>query len=358
MAASTKAPDGKWILIVDDEESILAVLKNSLKKFGDAYQVVTANCGSAALEALSQHTFDLVVTDYRMEDMNGMELMEAVHSIQPGARVILITAYGNTNLETEARRKQAYHYLTKPLEINTFREIVQEALGNIAISRPGILILSDERYRQVNTQIERLMADVGAHCIFLTDGEGRFIARSGDVENLPLEQIACLVGGGVASLIEVGRIMDKADDTINLCYREGKAQNLYVVNIGCQWLLIIICDRGPYSSKLGSVWYFAHQAALELRQKLGEAEYASPSQILCEDMNQEFDMKLDQLFTEDSQPGEVSITSTHHASPASVPIEHDLNTADHTPEVLLTYEQAVMQGILPDEFTNHQEGLQ
>ncbi len=342
--AKARHSDSKWVLIVDDEESVLSVLKNSLKKFGPFYQVVTAKSGAAALEHLSQRTFDLVVTDYRMDDMNGLELLEAIRAVQPETRVILMTAYGNNTLEAEARRLQAYQYLAKPLEINAFREVVKEALGDIAISRPGILILSDERYRQVNEILDRLRGDVGARCIFLTDGEGHFIARSGNTAELPLEQIASLVGGGVASLIEVGRLIDGMEDTVNLCYREGKRENLYVVNIGHQYLLIVICDRGPYCSKLGAVWFFAQRVALELRQKLGEAEYASPHHVLSEDIGQELDAQLDHLFVDEDIPA-ASMTCDKQFEPEQQQLE-----AEPPQTELLSYDQAISCGILPKEF--------
>jgi CheY-like chemotaxis protein len=333
----------KWVLIVDDEESILSVLKNSLKKLGSAYQVVTANSGEAALDQLKQRSFDLVVTDYRMGNMNGLELLEAIQGVQPGTRVILMTAYGSSEIEAQARHLQAYRYLTKPLEIKTFRGIIQEALGEMAISRPGILILSDERYRQVNTLLSNLQGDVGARCIFLTDADGRLIAQTGDMANLPFEQMASLVGGGVASLIEVGRIMDGDEDTVNLCYREGRDQNLYVVNIGNQLLMIIICDRGLYSSKLGSVWYYAQHSALELRQKLGEDEHASPYPVLGEEVTQELEVQFDQLFAEKTAP----IDQDQAATPAT-----QESTTVPTEQELLSFEQALERGILPDEFTN------
>jgi CheY-like chemotaxis protein len=335
--------DEKWILIVDDEESILSVLKNSLKKLGSTYQVSTANSGEAALDQLEQRRFDLVVTDYRMGNMNGLELLEAIQGVQPGTRVILMTAYGSSEIEAQARHLQAYRYLTKPLEIKTFRGIVQEALGELAISRPGILILSDERYRQVIALLSKLLGDVGARCIFLTDPDGHLIAQSGDMTNLPFEQMACLVGGGVASLTEVGRIMDGDEDTVNLCYREGKDQNLYVVNIGNQLLMIIICDRGSYSSKLGSVWYYAQQTALELRKKLGEDEHASPFPILGEEVTQELETQFDQLFAEKN----ASIDQLQSVAPSL-----QESTTDPTEIELLSFEQAVERGILPDEFTN------
>jgi two-component system, response regulator, stage 0 sporulation protein F len=292
----TKPLGEKWVLIVDDEEAILSVLQKSLKKLGDDYQVVTATDGLAALEQLKNRRFDLVVTDYKMAGMNGLELLQAIRTLQPEVRIILMTAYGNDKLEAETRRHQAYQYLTKPLELDTFRQIVRGAFEDVAISRPGILILSDERYLKINEALTQLQVDVGARCIFLTNPEGHFLAKIGDMRRLPLEQIACLVGGSVATLLEAGRIIDGEDDTINLTYREGKRDNLYVVNIGIQLLLIIVSERGTYSSKLGTVWYYAQKTALALRRQLGEAEYASPSQVLMEDLEQATGGALDELF--------------------------------------------------------------
>jgi CheY-like chemotaxis protein len=289
--------DSKHILIVDDEESILTVLKNSLKKLGPDYQVVTVKDGFAALNKLQQQSFDLVVTDFNMDKMDGLELMETIHYMQPKARIIMITAYGNEILESEAEHLQVYRYLTKPLEINVFRQVVQEALGDLTSHGSGILVLSDERYQLVNQLMEQLRTDVNARCLFLTDAEGRTIARTGDTEQLSVEEMASLLGGGIATLIEAGRFLDGDKDAINLAYREGKDEYLYAINIGQQLLLILIIDRGPYSSRLGSVWYYAQQTALTLRQVLDEAEYVNPRQVFSEAVDEAFDAEIDKLFT-------------------------------------------------------------
>ncbi len=287
----------KSILIVDDEEAILTVLKNSLKKLeAHHYEVITAKDGFAALAALHKQKFDLVVTDYNMAEMDGLELMETVRYMQPEAKVLMITAYGSDILEAEARRLQAYRYLTKPLEVDMFRRIVQEALGDFTTRRPGVLVLSNEKHEQVSQLMAQLQADVGARCTFLTNSEGRTIARTGQTEKLPMADIASLLGGGMATLTEAGRALDDDIETINLAYHEGKREHLYAINIGHHLLLILIIDRSPYSSRLGSVWYYARQAAVNLRQTLREAEYVNPQQIFDESVEQAFDTELDKLL--------------------------------------------------------------
>lgn len=288
--------DTKRILIVDDETSVLYVMQNSLRKLGSRYKVSTATDGNKALNLLRQRPFNLVITDYKMAGMDGLQLIETIRRIRPETRVILITAYGNDAVEAEARRLQAYRFLTKPLEISVFRQIVQEALDDIAISRPGILILSDTRYQEIISLLETLQTDVGARCIFLTDTNGRLIARTGDVGDMQVEEIASLLCGGMATLQEAGRVLDSDENAIHLTYREGQQDNLYAINIGHQLLLIIIIEQGTYSSRLGSVWYYAQQTAVTLSQKLGKAETATAPDLFDDQFDEAFDNELDKLF--------------------------------------------------------------
>lgn len=286
----------KRILIVDDDESILAVLARALEKLSPSYQVCTVTDGFAALGQLEKQAFDLVVTDYKMAGMDGLELLAAIRFMQPQARVIVVTAYGDNALEGEARRQQAYRFLAKPLEIAAFREAVQDALSDVAISRPGILILSDDRYRQVNDILERLRLDVNGRCVLLTDPDGRILARTGNVEKLPFEAVASLLGGGIAILLEAGRTLDGDNEATNLAYREGKYEYLYTTNIGQRLLLILVIDRSPYSTRLGSVWYYAQQTASALSRIVGEAEYSTPQEVFGDSMDNAFGQELDKLF--------------------------------------------------------------
>jgi CheY-like chemotaxis protein len=290
----------KRVLIVDDEESILTVLKGSLKKLGPDYQVVTVTDGFAALDVLLEQPFDLVVTDYNMAQMDGLELMEAIRYAQPDARIIMITAYGCETLEREVERLKAFRYLTKPLDIHAFRKIVQEAFDNKVVGAPGVLVLSDEQYRQINQMLEQLRTDVGARCVLLTNPEGRTVARIGDTEELPLAQITSLLGGGIATLIEVGRSLDGDTEAINLAYREGKNEYLYALNVGQQMLLFLVIDRTPYSSRLGSAWYYAQQTALTLREKLSQTHQSNPQHVFNEAVDEAFDAELDKLFSSDN----------------------------------------------------------
>ena len=289
----------KRILIVDDEEPVLFVLKNSLVKHRKDYEVVTVSNGQLALEHIQLRPFDLIITDYRMPDMNGLEFMQAVKGTHPDARIILMTAYGTEALEREVNKLDAFRYLTKPLDINMFRQIVADALQKeeIAINQPGILVLSDTRYQKVLSLLQNLQADVGGRCIILTDSNGQMIAEVGDVKGLHQEEMSSLLCGGMATFLEAGKLLDDDEDTINLSYREGKRENLYAVNIGSQLLLIIIIENVQFSTRLGSAWYYAQKTAVSLRKTLGELEQDTTTQIFNDtNVDEAFDYEIDKLF--------------------------------------------------------------
>jgi CheY-like chemotaxis protein len=324
-----------WVLIVDDEDGVLSVLKNSLRKLGEQFRVSTAAGGEAAMDMLIQRKYDLVVTDYKMAGMNGLELLEKIHAVHPDTRVILMTAYGSASVESEASRLQAWRYLAKPLEIEAFRQIVREAAGSVPDDSSGILVLSEKDYRDVNRILCALQGNVAARCILLADSEGRCLARAGNIEDLDLTQIASLLGGSMSTLDEAGKAVDPGDEGINLAFREGKRQDLYAVNVG-SFLLILVIDRGPFSSKMGTVWYGAQKAAGELREKFRTADVRTTENTLGRDMEQALYGELQKIFVEAGPAARIG--SSDQTRPAA-------GTKPHP--ALLTYEEAVKNGIIP-----------
>ncbi|MBN1439410.1 MAG: response regulator [Anaerolineales bacterium] len=325
-----------WVLIVDDEDGVLSVLKNSLRKLGDQFRVSTASGGEEAMDMLIQRKYDLVVTDYKMAGMNGLELLEKIHAVHPKTRVILMTAYGSAAVESEASRLQAYRYLPKPLEIDAFRQIVREAAGDALPESSGILVLSEKDYREVDRVLCQLQGDVAARCILLADSEGRCLARAGNVENFDLTQLASLLGGSMTTLGEAGKAVDPSDGGVNLAFREGKQQDLYAVNVG-SFLLVIVIDRGPFSTRLGSVWYSAQKAVVDLREKFRTADMRTTEKTIGQDMEQALYGELQKIFVEAGPAGRASTADKTRPSGGK---------PDHP--ALLTYEEAVRDGIIPD----------
>ena len=102
------------ILVVDDEEHFLSLLSNVLDEEG--YSVKTANNGEKALQILEQYTPDLILTDLRMPEIDGLRLMGTVKARHPDIDFIFITAFATVESAVDAMKKGAIDYITKPLK--------------------------------------------------------------------------------------------------------------------------------------------------------------------------------------------------------------------------------------------------
>jgi DNA-binding NtrC family response regulator len=118
----------KRILIVDDEERVLFVLRETIKRMHAGYEIMTASDGRAALEAFTDAPADLLITDLRMPGMDGVALTEAVRDRDTNVIVIWISAFGCRQVRHAAKRLNVYRCMNKPLEIQEIRGAVREAL--------------------------------------------------------------------------------------------------------------------------------------------------------------------------------------------------------------------------------------
>lgn len=120
------------ILLVDDEKSILFSLKAALKKEG--YQVKSAECPDEALKLIEPGAFQVIISDYNMPGMNGMEFLKQVQKVDPEVVFILMTAYGSEKLAIEAMKQGAYDYFSKPFDIEEMRVIVAKACERFSLA--------------------------------------------------------------------------------------------------------------------------------------------------------------------------------------------------------------------------------
>ena len=116
------------VLIVDDEETLTWSMTKTLAKDQGKYELVIANTGAEALKVLQKDPIDVVVTDIRMPDISGLELLSTIRKQYPSTKVIIMTAYGSPEVHKEATRRGSYFYLEKPFEISDIRTIILKAL--------------------------------------------------------------------------------------------------------------------------------------------------------------------------------------------------------------------------------------
>ena len=114
------------ILVVEDEDIARRNLEHILKKEG--YEVIATDSGAKALDLLRHRDFDLVLTDLKMEKVDGMQVLKKTLELQPHTEVIMITGYATVDSAVAAMQEGAYHYIAKPYRIDEIRQIVRQAL--------------------------------------------------------------------------------------------------------------------------------------------------------------------------------------------------------------------------------------
>jgi len=114
----------KKILVADDEINMCRILKIILEN--DGYNVITANSGKEAIHFLkTEKTIDLIISDLRMPDMDGLAVLDFIKETKKDIPIILITAYGSIEIAVEAMKKGAADFITKPFDKNVIRHIIR-----------------------------------------------------------------------------------------------------------------------------------------------------------------------------------------------------------------------------------------
>ena len=121
------------ILIVDDEQIALENLEIIMEK--ENYDVKTSSSGKEALKMLQKQEFDVVLTDLRMDEVDGMQILTECKKLYPESEVIMITAYASLPSAIETMKKGAYYYLAKPFKLDEVRKVVKEALEKVKLKK-------------------------------------------------------------------------------------------------------------------------------------------------------------------------------------------------------------------------------
>jgi two-component system, NtrC family, response regulator HydG len=144
--ASTPAPKAAGrVLVVDDQRNMRVTTAIVLRQAG--YDVAEADGGGAAMERIAAETFDVVLTDLRMGDVDGMEVLRSALEASPAVQVIVMTAFGSIESAVEAVRRGAYDYLAKPFQSEELLVRVEKALEKRRLLGEVSLLAGDFRRR-------------------------------------------------------------------------------------------------------------------------------------------------------------------------------------------------------------------
>lgn len=121
------------IVVVDDDKNFLRVISYRLRDLG--FEVFETPSAEESISLVQQRRPDLAITDLRMPEMDGQELLDRLAALDPGLPVIILTAHGTTENAIEAKRAGAFAFLTKPFEFEELVQTIANALRMASLAR-------------------------------------------------------------------------------------------------------------------------------------------------------------------------------------------------------------------------------
>ena len=183
------------ILVVDDEQVIREILADFLSMEG--FWVRTAEDGSAALVELSRNQYDLVLSDLKMPNMGGLELLRAISEHTPNVVTIIMTGFGTVETAIDAMKKGAYDYILKPFKVEEVVHTIRRGLEKQRLTAENLRLKEALSLYKVSEAIASSLSldgvmgtvtDAAVHevnadavTILLDDGEGSFFERAREV---------------------------------------------------------------------------------------------------------------------------------------------------------------------------------
>ncbi len=179
-ASPSSAGPAAEVLIVDNDQSHAETVAESLDRAG--FRCCVATSGSEGARLVEERDFDAILTDLKMNDVDGLQILERAKSAQPDTEVILLTGFGSIPSAVEAMQKGAFNYLTKPLDINQLRAATQRAVDSSRLRRTNLELNRrlDEKFgfegvigdsRQMRDIIQRLKRIAPTNATLLIQGE-------------------------------------------------------------------------------------------------------------------------------------------------------------------------------------------
>ena len=175
------------ILLVDDQRDILRLLHATLDTLGHKLEIFEAPSGEEALLEATRHRFDLLISDYKLPGITGVELMKKVRAKNPDVKSILITAMTDRKSRDEILAAGAVAIFDKPIPLADFLDVVERSLG----LKRTILPPEDEKMEASRETLANLMTklrkQVGAQAVYLLSDRGRVLERAGDLYDSSME---------------------------------------------------------------------------------------------------------------------------------------------------------------------------
>lgn len=176
------------ILLVDDQREIVRLLYSSLQTLGHELDIIDAPSGEEALLEASRRKIDLLIADYLLPGISGVELMRKVQARNPDLKVIFISGMQERKARNEMLSAGAVATFEKPISIPDFLDTVERCLGLVKTILPLEPGKSAEEHRQsLSEMLAGFRRQAGAEAISLINDRGRVLVRAGDLYDSSME---------------------------------------------------------------------------------------------------------------------------------------------------------------------------
>ncbi len=222
------------ILIVDDQRDILKLLHSTLDTLEHDLEIYEAPSGEEAMLEALRAKVDLLVSDYRLPGMTGVELMHKIRAKYPQVHVILVTGLDDKKARDEILNAGAAAVFDKPISLKDFLDAVERCLGLSRTIMPEDDSVDVSQQHTLSNLLANFRQDINAQAIFLINDRGHVMARAGNLKDASME----------ASLLSALMAIYSAGLRVSRLIRQPELANYHVFNGGDSDVLLIPVNAG------------------------------------------------------------------------------------------------------------------
>jgi CheY-like chemotaxis protein len=339
------------ILLVDDQRDILKLLHSTLNTLSHELDILEAPSGEEALLEASRNKVDLLVSDYRLPGITGVELMHKIRVKCPDVRVILVTGITDRKARDEILNAGAAAVFDKPISLTDFLDAVERALGLYRTILPEEADEESGRHQTLANLLANFRQDINAQAVYLLSDRGRVLACAGALKDNSME----------ASLFSALMAIYSAGMKVTRFMRQEELDSYHVFAGGDHDLLLIPINSAYAlllaGNNLATAENILHTvgAMLALRDEVKKAlRYMGVAPIVPDDEEEQEETKYTEPLTQTTVleidtllKGKKKITTDEleafwneaAAKQSNVPTNPDV----------ITYDQARQLGLAPGE---------
>jgi CheY-like chemotaxis protein len=336
------------VLIVEDQREVSRLLRSALETLEVDLEVIEIPSGEEAILHSTNNQIDLLVSDYRLPGMTGIELMHKVKKNHPRVKIILVTGQTDPGIRTEVAEAGADAFFIKPVPMADFLDAVERHLGVVETLLPPEPIATDdsEIQRSVPDLLAGLRQDLAAIAVLLLNDRGRILARAGD---LPDRENDDALVSSLLSIYSAGQNVSKLlgqKNASNWSVFDGGKYDLVFAPVGLTHAMLVIGEEiAGMDQVLNTIDIFS-DARKNIERRLRETPQehsaveeppTTPLHVVEQTMKE-----MEPLFTDAQQklnPGEVDVFWDEAASTQKAPSNPDM----------LSYDQAKQLGLTPQD---------